>query len=178
MKIIKKAQKILTTQDYTPSLTIEGVLLLEIRRFIGEDGAFSEIVRLKRGRIIQPKELSFFGVKQINHSQVLPKTVKAWHLHLNQDEIWFVHPEGRLIGGLLDLREGSKTKSVKMRLVLGGGKAHLLYIPRGVAHGLSNPYLASVTMTYLVNNYFDGSDEKRLPPTFGVEKDFWKIKKG
>jgi dTDP-4-dehydrorhamnose 3,5-epimerase-like enzyme len=178
MRIVKQAEKLLTNQDYTPSLKIEGVSLLEIKRFIGEDGVFAEVVRVKKGKIIQPEAFSFFEVKQVNYSQVLPKIVKAWHLHLGQDEIWFVHPEGRLIGGLLDLREDSKTKNLKMRVILGGGKAHLLYIPRGVAHGLSNPYLAPASMTYLVNNYFNGSDEKRLPSNFGVEEDFWEIKKG
>ena len=178
MRITRKVAKFLTTQDYTSLEKIEGVLLVEIKRFVGEDGAFSEVVRIKKGKVIWPPEFSFFEVKQVNYSSILPKTVKAWHLHLKQDEIWFVHPEGQIIAGLWDLREKSKTADLKMRLVLGGGKAHLLYIPRGVAHGLSNPYQKSCQMTYLVNNYFTGEDEKRLPYDFGVEKDFWQIKKG
>lgn len=177
MKIIREAKKLLVTQDYRPQRSIDGVFLVEIKRFVSEDGDFWEVVRIKNGKIIQPKELSFFTVKQINYSQILPGTIKAWHLHFHQDEIWFVPPEGRLIVGLLDLRENSRTRRLTMRLVLGV-RSCLLYIPRGVAHGLANPYLSSVRMTYLVNNYFDGKDEKRLPYDFAVEENFWAVQRG
>ncbi|MFC1790799.1 dTDP-4-dehydrorhamnose 3,5-epimerase family protein [Patescibacteria group bacterium] len=178
MKIISQATKLLKNQDYSPRKNIEGVRLVEIKRFSGEDGAFNEIVRLKEGKIVVPKELASFSVKQINHSFVFPGTVKAWHLHYKQDEIWFIHPEAVLLVGLLDVRQGSKSKGEKNRYCFGQGKAHLLLIPRGVAHGLANPYLKPASMTYLVNNHFNGEDEKRLPPDFGVKKDFWAIKKG
>lgn len=171
-------QKVLSVQSYAKKLLIEGVRLVELKRFTGEDGAFLETCRLENGKLVVPEELKGFELKQVNHSVAVPGTVKAWHLHFNQDEVWFIHPEGTLIAGLLDVRDGSKTKDQSMRFSLGNGRANLLYIPRGVAHGLSNPYAKPASMTYLVNNHFDGSDEHRLPPIFGVEPDFWQIKKG
>ncbi|MCJ7827828.1 dTDP-4-dehydrorhamnose 3,5-epimerase family protein [Patescibacteria group bacterium] len=178
VKLVKKAEAVLTAQSYEKQSLVEGVRLVERKRFTGDDGAFGEVVRLEKGLLTQPEELKGFEVKQINHSLCVAGTLKAWHIHSNQDEVWFVHPRGALIAGLLDGREGSKTKGLTNRFCLGRGKAHLLYIPRGVAHGLSNPFSKGATMTYLVNNHFDGSDEKRLPFDFGVEKGFWQIKKG
>ena len=89
-----------------------------------------------------------------------------------------MHPKGKAIVGLLDLRKGSKTAGQSMRVSAGDGKTFLLYIPRGVAHGLSNPYQEEVSMNYLVNSWFDGSDEKRLPYDFLVGKEFWEVEKG
>jgi dTDP-4-dehydrorhamnose 3,5-epimerase len=178
IKIIREAEEILTNQDYSPMEIIEGVELIELKRFTGADGAFNELVRIEKGKVVVPKELKGFAVKQINHSRVVPGSVKAWHCHFNQDEVWFIHPESKALVGLSDLRAKSKTKKLSMKLCLGDGRAHLLYIPRGVAHGLSNPYLQDVTMTYLVNNWFDGGDEKRLRYNFLVGKGFWEIDKG
>ncbi len=178
IKIIEQVKKNLTKQDYLPKRSIDGVKILELKRFLGSDGSFNELVRIKNGQIIIPEELKGFKIKQINHSRVVPGVIKAWHCHQKQDEIWFIHPETKVIVGLLDIRENSKTKRLSMKLSLGDGKAQLVYIPRGVAHGLSNPYQKEVTMTYLVNNWFDGSDEWRLPDDFLVGKEFWEIEKG
>ncbi len=180
MKLTSEAEKVLFRQSYEKTSVVDGVRVVEIKRFTGEDGAFSEIVRIEDGLLVQPQDLVDlrFEVRQVNHGLVVPGTLKAWHLHGEQDEIWFVHPEARVIVGLLDVREGSKTERTAMRLSLGSGKAHLVYIPRGVAHGLANPYPEQATMTYLVNNWFNGEDELRLPVNFGVEPDFWEIRKG
>lgn len=178
MKIAAMVAGLATRQDYAPAAMIRGVKLVELRRFTGEDGSFKEVVRIEKGRLVAPADLAGFEVKQINHGRVVGQTIKAWHYHLNQDEIWFIHPEVNAIVGLLDIRENSQSLKKTFRLALGDGRAHLLSIPRGVAHGLSNPYTREVTMTYLVSNYFDGTDEWRLPFDFGVEKNFWGIKRG
>ncbi|MFH1601860.1 MAG: dTDP-4-dehydrorhamnose 3,5-epimerase family protein [Candidatus Shapirobacteria bacterium] len=178
VKLTSEVKKLLTKQDYSFLKTISGVLVLEIKRFTGEDGVFSEIIRAKNCKVSNPSELKGFEIRQINYGEVVPGTLKAWHLHFKQDEIWFIHPSFQVIVGFLDLRQESETKNNKMRLSLGNGRAHLVYVPRGVAHGLANPYKNTASMTYLVNNWFDGSDEYRLPPDFYTEKDFWKIKSG
>ena len=176
---MSSAKKQTFRQDYSPKKFIEGIKLTEVKRFTGEDGSFNEIVRLdQKGSVVVPDELAGFVIRQINHSRVVPGTVKAWHFHYQQDEIWFIHPEAKVIVGLLDLREGSKTKKLSMKLSLGDGRTYLVYIPRGVAHGLSNPYQKEATMTYLVNNWFNGEDEQRLPYDFLVGKEFWEIEKG
>jgi dTDP-4-dehydrorhamnose 3,5-epimerase len=173
-----KAASLLDKENYSPQKTIQDVKMIELKRFTGEDGSFNEAVRIDNGKVVLPSELYGFEVKQINHSRVVPNTVKAWHLHQNQDEIWFIHPEAKLIVGLLDVRENSPTNGLSMKFALGDGRAHLLYIPRGVAHGLSNPYYQDATMTYLVNNWFDGADELRLPYYYIVDREFWDLSRG
>lgn len=178
IQLIPAAERLLAVQSYTAPKVIDGVKIVELRRFTAEDGAFAEVVHAEKGVLTKPEELKGFEIKQMNHSLAVPGTVKAWHLHFEQDEIWFVHPEAALILGLLDVRKNSKTAEKTMRLCLGRGKAQLVFIPRGVAHGLSNPFGEPAAMTYLVNNHFNGSDERRLPADFGVRADFWQLAKG
>lgn len=179
VSIEPKTAKVITKQDYNPCSVIDNVKLITIKRFTAPDGAFNEIVRLnENGEIIIPSELTGFKVKQLNHGVCVPGTIKAWHLHYNQDEVWFIHPDSKVIVGLLDVRASSKTKLQSMKLCLGDGVAQLLFIPRGVAHGLSNPYTEKVFMTYLISNYFNGEDEFRLPAEYSVKEDFWKLGKG
>lgn len=175
--VITRSKKFLSKQNYSAPKVIEGVKVLELKRFTGTDGSFNEVIRIEEGKIVFPEELKGFRVRQINHGKLTPQSIKAWHCHESQNEIWFIHPESKIIAGLLDIREKSKTKRVSMKLSLGDGRAHLVYIPKGVAHGLSNPYLKEATMTYLVDNWFSGRDEWRLPYDFIVGKDFWEIEK-
>jgi dTDP-4-dehydrorhamnose 3,5-epimerase len=110
---------------------------------------------------------------------MLPGTIKAFHLHFNQEDVWFVMPYDRLLIGLFDARENSKTYKQSMRFVMGAGRAQILYLPRGVAHGLANIWQQPANMIYFVNQQFDANqpDEQRLPwDTLGA--DFWEIKKG
>ncbi len=66
-----------------------------------------------------------------------------------------------------------------MRLVMGGGKAQLLHIPRGVAHGGANIWGQPATILYYVNQRFDlnDPDERRLPWDI-VGADFWQMTPG
>lgn len=177
-QIDPQALALVTPENYGGQKNIKDVKVLELKRFAGEDGSFNEIVRLDGGKVVIPSEFYGFEIKQLNHSKVVPGTVKAWHLHHNQDEIWFVHPESKLIVGLLDVRDDSPTKNISMKFSFGDGKAYIVYIPRGVAHGVSNPYSKEMTMTYLVNNWFSGEDELRLPFKYIVGKEFWELSKG
>ena len=171
-------RKLAEREKYEKKPLIKGVRIIEAKHFVTEDGSFAEIVRLKEGGELEIEGLPSFQLRQINHSEAIPGTTKAWHFHLKQDEIWYVEPRGRLIVGLLDLRKDSDTKGEVMRLILGGGRARLLYIPRGVAHGLANRSQETVGMVYLVNRQFDGTDEWRLPPEIEVGEDFWEIQAG
>jgi dTDP-4-dehydrorhamnose 3,5-epimerase len=98
---------------------------------------------------------------------------------LNQEDVWFVPPGDRLLVGLVDVREHSPTYQTSMRLVMGAGKARLLFIPRGVAHGAANLGSHPAGIIYFVNQAFDADrpDEHRLPhDLLGV--DFWTIQPG
>ncbi|GAB4459333.1 MAG: dTDP-4-dehydrorhamnose 3,5-epimerase family protein [Armatimonadaceae bacterium] len=166
-----------TTQEYPRRTPIEGVQILDLRLMQDDDGSFAELIRLdENGRLLQIPE---FQVRQSSYSLVLPGAVKAFHLHYNQEDVWFVPPTDRLLLGLLDVREDSPTYRQTMRFVMGGGKAQLLYIPRGVAHGCGNLGQTPVTIVYFVNQHFnlDDPDERRLPWDI-LGESFWQITQG
>lgn len=175
--ISKDVQADITQQDYTKKPTIEGVQIVEVPWFTDDGGFFMELARFEKGIHQQFPE---FEVKQVNYSEMVPGVIKASHLHFNQEDIWFIPPSQRLLVGLKDMREGSATEGQTMRFVMGGGKARLVYIPRGVAHGAANLWNTSAAIIYFVNNTFspdpDESDEYRLPwDIFG--EGFWEMSK-
>lgn len=167
----------LSVQDYSKKTQIEGVQIIPLNLFVDDGGALAEILRFDDQGNLQI--LPEFKVKQTTFSQMMPGTIKAFHLHYNQEDVWFVMPYDRMLIGLFDARKDSKTYEKSMRFVLGAGRAQALYIPRGVAHGLANVWQQPANMIYFVNQCFDPNnpDEQRLPwNTLG--DDFWDIRKG
>jgi len=167
----------LSTQRYEASRPIEGVRLIELRELVDDGGTFIEVARLDAmGRL---EALPEVGVRQVNFSTMMPGAIKAWHLHYNQEDVWYIPAQSRILVGLRDLRAGSPTCGQSMRFVLGAGRSRLLLIPRGVAHGAANPYPEVALMFYFVNQQFSLTepDERRLPwDAFGA--DFWEMVRG
>jgi len=156
---------------------IKGVYIIDLKLFPKDDGYFLELARLGIKNKLQ-KTVNF-KLQQISYSSLKPKKIKAWHLHLKQDDIWFVPPDNILLVGLYDLRKISPTKGITMRIILGGNEAKLLYIPRGVAHGCTNISSSQTTIIYFTNTHYNPNnpDEHRLKWDL-LGKDFWEIKKG
>lgn len=158
----KKFRAQIYTQDYSKKTLIDGVKLIDLDVHVGEEGDLSEIIKINsQGEI---DAVPGFKIVQINRTKLYPASIKAWHLHLDQDEIWYVIPSNQLFVGLWDLRSRSKTSGQTMRFILGGGKSQLLFIPRAVAHGSANFSKESVELFYFINQKFDETrpDEKRL----------------
>lgn len=165
-------------QDYSKKPQIQGVKILDLPMFSDDGGSFIEIARFSSGKL---KNFPKFDVHQLNWSEIYPGVIKAGHLHLKQDDIWFVPPNNRALVGLIDARENSKTSSQKMRFVLGANKAQLLFIPHGVIHGAANIWQKPATLIYLVNQYWTDEprscDEHRISwEEFG--EGFWEVSKG
>ena len=78
------------------------------------------------------------------------------HYHLHQADYWYV-PFGRVLAGLHDLRQSSRTRGKSLAVELDGEAHRGLYIPRGVAHGFYA--ITDATITYLVDNYYNPADE-------------------
>lgn len=171
--IVPEIQAKIYSRDYSQKSLIKGIKIVPLKTFLSEDGDFGEIIRLNsRAKL---KRIPGFTVAQINRTTLLPGSVKAWHLHLKQDEIWFVVPSGHVLVGLWDVRKNSPTTGVTMRVMLGGGQSNLLFIPKGVAHGSLNLSHKSVELFYFVDKQFDinSPDEKRIPWD-AKGKEFWK----
>lgn len=173
------AARDLARQSYAPRPPIAGVVVGEVPVLRSADGLFAELVRLDAER--QVEGFSGFRPVQWNWSRLEAGAVKAWHLHLGQEDLWIVPPDSALLVGLVDLRRGSPTASTTQRLALGAGRCHRLLIPRGVAHGVANLGTRPQTLLYAVNQLFTpdpaATDEWRLPwDRFGA--DFWDMGRG
>lgn len=173
-EVSAKLEPKVTRQTYEETRTIADVKLVDFNLHTDDGGDFHEIARITGN---QSNILDGFEIRQINRSRFNPGLVKAFHLHLNQDEVWAVHPLDRLLVGLVDARKESTTEGVSMRVVLGGGKSKFLYIPRGVAHGGMALEGKPVDVVYIMNQHFTGEDELRLPWDL-LGKEFWEIRKG
>lgn len=164
-------------QNYKEKKMIDGVKIVEVKRYAGEDGTFEDLLRINEKGFLElfPE----FQVRQINRSKLLPGAVKAWHLHFNQEDIWYIPADDHMILGLWDTREVSPTKDLTMKVVMGNGTSRLVLIPRGVAHGVVNVATTAGDIFYFVNNQYkiDDPDERRLPWD-AKGANFWEVEKG
>ena len=178
MKLTKKAKENITLQDYSKKTIIDGVEILNLKRFNDDGGSFTELARASSGI---PESFPKFEIKQVNFSEMSPNTIKAFHVHNKQTDIWFVPPRDKILLVLADVREGSETEDVVMRIPMGDYNSQLVKIPPGVAHGCKNISQENGQIIYFVNQVFSAdpeiSDEGRLPWDF-FGKEVWEIEKG
>jgi dTDP-4-dehydrorhamnose 3,5-epimerase len=164
-------------QNYKEKKMIDGVKTVEVKRYAGEDGTFEDIMRINNEGYLEffPE----FQVRQINRSKLLAGVIKAWHLHYKQEDIWYVPPDDHMILGLWDTREVSPTRDLTMKIVMGNETSRLVFIPRGVAHGVVNVAGTAGNIYYFVNNQYkiEDPDEHRLPWD-QLGKGFWEVEKG
>ncbi|MCW2922199.1 MAG: rfbC [Thermoleophilia bacterium] len=133
---------------------IEGVVIRALTRHGDARGGFTETYRQEW----------FDGpaMLQGNRSDSAAGTIRGLHFHRKQADYWLCL-KGTLLACLFDARPGSPTEGVTQGVVLTDATNAGIYIPPGVAHGFAA--LEDATLTYLVDNYYDGGDE------FGVRWD-------
>lgn len=129
---------------------IQGVYIVTLRSFADERGRFLETFRQEWF----PQRS--WDVIQTNRSDSKAGVLRGLHYHAKQVDYWYV-PSGHIRAGLCDLRPSSPTYLAKQMIELGGGNELGLFVPIGVAHGFLA--LTDATLTYLVDNYYDGADE-------------------
>ena len=151
MEISGDAKRAFQLQAYGPAPTIEGVAIVPLDRHADDGGSLTELARLTDGRA---EVLAGFTVRQVNYSEVGPGSIKAFHLHTRQTDVWYVPPSDRMLVVLLDVRQGSRTEGTRMRLVLGDGASRLLRIPPGVAHGVRNMAATTGRVIYFTDLQF------------------------
>lgn len=78
MELNDRAKAAYSVQDYGGNTPIEGVQIVDLRRFNDDGGSITELGRLNEGLHAQ---LDGFEVRQVNFSEVEPGAVKAYHLH-------------------------------------------------------------------------------------------------
>ena len=133
---------------------IDGVETKELVTRTDERGFFREIIRGSDS--IFPE-----GFGQWSHTMSYQGVIKAWHVHDNQTDWWYV-ASGTIKTALYDNRPGSPTHGELQELLMGDGQPPIvLKIPPGVAHGyrvLSGP----AHVFYIVSHEYDGTDEGRI----------------
>jgi dTDP-4-dehydrorhamnose 3,5-epimerase len=172
------AQQKYAVQDYKPKRAIEGLEIVQLKRFNDDGGAMTELARLDGGEM---QGLKGFVARQVNYSVMEPLAIKAFHLHKRQTDVWYVPPSDRLLLVVADVRKGSPSEGLVQRIVLGDGNSRLVRIPPGVAHGARNLRPAApCAIIYFVDVQFSTDatcDEGRLPwDHFGAQ--VWEVERG
>jgi dTDP-4-dehydrorhamnose 3,5-epimerase len=154
----------------TPALeskVIGGVFTVPLRAFADDRGYFFESFR--RSWVPGSRDMV-----QGNVSFSKAGVLRGLHYHLKQADFWLV-PSGLVRAALYDMRASSPTRGRSEVMELGDGHPFGLYIPKGVAHGFCA--LVDSMMTYLVDEYYDNSDERGVQwddPALGID---WRVSK-
>ena len=136
--------------EIVASTQIEGVKFAQLRAFGDERGRFLETFR----KNWFPERT--WEIVQTNRSDSKAGVLRGLHYHFRQVDYWYC-AAGVLRVGLADLRRSSPTYGKSQVIEIGDANQMGVFIPCGVAHGF---YAATdVTLTYLVDNYYDGGDE-------------------
>jgi dTDP-4-dehydrorhamnose 3,5-epimerase len=133
---------------------IEGVVLKDLVTHADERGFFREIIRVTD---------DFFGegFGQWSHSLMYPGVVKAWHIHKEQVDWWYVAC-GVLKVGLYDRRPDSSTRGKTVELLMGDNQpAQVLRVPPGVAHGCKCLH-GPAHLFYITSKVYSPADEGRI----------------
>jgi len=178
MDLTDAAKRAFSIQSYAPAPEIEGVEVVDLRRFVDDGGSFVELGHLAGGL---HAAFPGFEVRQINYSEMEPGAIKAFHVHRRQTDVWFVPPGDKMLLALVDVRAESQSRDVLRRIVLGDGVSRLVRIPPGVAHGVKNLAPARGRIIYMVDVQFspgpETCDEGRLPWDF-AGADVWDVTRG
>ncbi len=136
--------------DIIESAVIQGVKLVRLSVFADERGQFMELFR----KDWFPERA--WDIVQSNRSDSKAGVLRGLHYHRRQVDYWHA-PRGRIRVGLADLRQSSPTRGAVETIELDQDNPRGLFIPVGVAHGFYA--ITNATLTYIVDNYYNGHDE-------------------
>jgi dTDP-4-dehydrorhamnose 3,5-epimerase len=133
---------------------IDGVVVKKLVSWPDDRGHFAEIFRdeedVARG----------FAVRQTSITMTRPGTIKAFHYHLEQSDI-FVPVAGHIRIALVDFRAESPTFGLANSIFCGHLYLKAVRIPKGVAHGYEVLGGEDMTMVYYTDCHYNPKDEYR-----------------
>ena len=136
---------------------IKGVRVKSLSKHVDERGWVMEGLRRD--------DVGFQEFGMVCAARIMPKIVKAWHLHKKQTDN-FICLCGSIKIVLYDDREGSETRGRINEFFMGDDQQILVSIPAGVFHGMKNmgnkPAMIINTATKAYDK--DNSDEERVHP--------------
>jgi len=115
--------------------------------------------------ILRADEALFKKFGQTTFTLAYPGTIKAFHWHKKQDDLWFI-AQGQARVVLHDLRKKSKTYGKTQVIYTGQRDYKLILIPHGVAHGYKAEGRKPVLLFYHTTEPYNvkNPDEERLAP--------------
>ena len=144
--------------DPGSALLIDGVRADSCQPWPDDRGYFLEVARLGEGHALGFPS----GSTQVSASLGYPGTIKAFHYHRLQTDLW-VPCQGMLQVALVDLRDSSPTFAERNTFFIGTMRPWRLLIPPGVAHGYKVIGETPAMLVYVTDRHYDPSDEGRLP---------------
>ena len=136
---------------------IEGVVVRPYDLWPDDRGYFLEVARMGQGLAAGfPPEST-----QVSSALSYPGTIKAFHYHLHQTDLW-VPAAGMFQVTLVDLRPESRTFGRKNTIYAGALKPWQFLIPPGVGHGYKVIGEQPAILIYVTNRLYNPKDEGRV----------------
>lgn len=137
---------------------IQEVGIVALQFWPDDRGYFVEVLRAGLGLATGISTATL----QVSASLSYPGTIKAFHYHARQTDIW-APAAGMLQVGLYDLRVGSPTFGAKNTFYIGELRPWSLRIPPGVGHGYKVLGTQPAVLVYATDRFYDPQDEGRIP---------------
>jgi dTDP-4-dehydrorhamnose 3,5-epimerase len=149
---------------------IDGVRIAPYALWPDDRGYFLEIMRAGQGLSGHfPLETT-----QVSAALSYPGAIKAFHYHQYQTDLW-VPAMGMFQVALVDLRRESKTFGLKNTLYVGALRPWQILIPPGVGHGYKVIGTGPGMLLYATNQFYNPSDEGRIPHNDGHIQYDWEL---
>lgn len=137
---------------------IDGVIVQPQALWPDDRGYFIEVARMGQGLPAKfPAEST-----QVSAALSYPGTIKAFHFHWNQTDLW-VPVAGALQIALVDLRKRSPTYGTRNTLYVGALRPWQVLVPPGIGHGYKVIGTEPAVLVYVTNRFYDPQDEGRIP---------------
>ncbi len=137
---------------------IEGVQVNPFPVWPDDRGYFLEVLRCGLG----PAGSFPPASTQISCSLSYPGTIKAFHYHRIQADLW-VPAAGMLQIALVDLRAESPTFGRRNTIYAGSLRPWQILVPPGVGHGYKVVGVDPAVLVYVTSRFYNPADEGRLP---------------
>jgi dTDP-4-dehydrorhamnose 3,5-epimerase len=142
--------------------TINGLEILERRKFLDERGSFERVFSEKFNSLTTEN----FKIADINLSKTMLKgTVRGMHYQSGAaaETKLVTCVSGSLIDVVIDVRFDSSSYLKIFSIKLEGEDPLTLKIPKGCAHGFQSQE-NDTQLLYLVDNYYSNSDQRGINP--------------
>ena len=136
---------------------IAGVQVRPLALWADDRGHFLEVLRMGQGL---PSEFPA-ETTQVSAAFGYPGTVKAFHYHLHQTDLW-APAQGMFQVALVDLRKDSRTFGRRNTLYVGTLRPWQILIPPGVGHGYKVIGTQPAMLIYVTDRFYNPEDEGRI----------------